>query len=202
MLVIGVQVWKLGKKFDLNPQLGHPDNCGGLEPLGNLCLWNALILALPGVFLGGWIILGPSTKYDDIYTSLFYKLLLIPMSWAAISFFLPLWSVHQILLAKREAIRLHLDQLGRSIDQMAHQMLDRAHELEPDESEKMAKKLELMRQTYQQNKDYPVWPFNYEILKKQALSQIVQVLSLTGLVKPILDAVKIVVDLLNGLSKP
>ncbi len=81
-------------------------------------------------------------------------------------------------------------------------MLNHAHELEPEESEKMAKKLELMQQTYQQNKDYPVWPFNYEILKKLALSQTVQVLSLTGLGKPILDAVKIVVDLLNGLSKP
>lgn len=202
MLVVGVEVWRLGKRFDLNPQLGHPDSCGGLEPLGNLCLWNALILALPGAFLGGWIILGPSTRYDDIYTGLFYKLLLIPVSWAAISFFLPLWSVHEILLAKREAVRLQLDQLGRSIDSLAHQMLDHAHELEPEESEKMAKKLEIMRQTYQQNKDYPVWPFNYEILKKLALSQAVQVLSLTGLGKPIIDAVKIVVDLLNGLSKP
>ncbi len=86
MLVIGVQVWKLGKRFDLNPQLGHPDTCGGLEPLGNLCLWNALILALPGVFLGGWIILGPSTKYGDIYTSLFYKLLILPVSWGGDQF--------------------------------------------------------------------------------------------------------------------
>lgn len=202
MLVIGILVWKLGKRFDLNPQLGHPDTCGGLEPLGTLCLWNALILALPGAFLGGWIILGPSTRYDDIYTSLFYKLLLVPVSWAAISFFLPLWSVHEILLSKRETIRLQLDQLSRCIDKLTHRMLDHAHELEPEESEKTAKKLELMQQTYQQNKDYPVWPFNYEILKKLALSQTVQVLSLTGLGKPILDAVKIVVDLLNGLSKP
>src|SRR5579885_2171759 len=57
MVVVGIQVSRLGKLFGLRPQLGHPDQCGGLEPLGDLCLWNALIVSVAGLYLGGWIII-------------------------------------------------------------------------------------------------------------------------------------------------
>lgn len=201
MIVIGIFVWQMGREFDIHPQLGHPDECGGLEPLGYLCLWNALLLSILGVFLGGWIILGPSTNYGDEYTSLFWKLLWIPVSWAGISFFLPLWSFHNILVEKRDEVQLQLNQLGQRIDQLSHEILDRCHELEPEESEKMAKKLEILQQTYQQNKNYPVWPFNADLIKKLTLSQTVQVLSLTGLSKPIINGVQIAVEILKGLSK-
>jgi hypothetical protein len=200
MIIIGVQVWRLGKKFDLTPQPGHPDRCGGLESLGNLCLWNALLVTIPGVYLGGWIILGPSTEYGDFYTPLFSKLLLVPMALAAISFFLPLWSVHQAMVAKRAVLRQQLDQLAQSISHLAREMLDRADELEPEEGEKMAKKLELMQQIYQQNKHYPVWPFNLGILVKFMTSQAVPLLGLTGLGQPILKAITALIAFLSQMQ--
>jgi hypothetical protein len=198
MIITGVQIWRLGRKFDLHPQLGHPDGCGGLEPLGNLCLWNALILTIPGVFLGGWIALIPETTYDPEYITIFYKLLLVPILWAPISFFLPMLSVHRILVAKQTQIQLELDRLGQSIDQLSHQILSQADEMEPEECTKKTKKLEMMRQTYQEYKNYPVWPFNYQILKKFVLSQAVPVLSYFGLGEPLLGAVKAAVELLKG----
>lgn len=180
MIVTGVQVWQLGKKFDLTPQSGHPDKCGGFEPLGNLCLWNALIVTIPAVFLWGWIILGPGTQYGNFYTPQFSKLLLVPVAWAMLSFFLPLWSVHQIMIAKRAVVRQQLDQLSKSINHLAREMLAEADELEPEEGEKMAEKLELMRQIYQQNQHYPVWPFNLGIMVKFMTSQAVPILGLVS----------------------
>ncbi len=200
MIIIGVLVWQLGRKFDINPQLGHPDECGGLEPLGNLCLWNALILSVLGIFLGVWIIIGPSTRYDNIYTGFFYKLLLAPVIWAVVSFLFPLWSVHDVLVAKREEVQLQLNQMGQRINQLSHEILDRCQELEPEESEKIAKKLAILKQTYQQHENYPVWPFNADLIKKLTLSQTVQLLSLTGLGQPILNGVKIIVDIIKSLS--
>jgi hypothetical protein len=200
MVVIGLQVWRLGKKFDLTPQLRHPDRCGGFESLGNLCLWNALIVTVPAVFLGSWIILAPSFPGYRWTIPLFSKLLLVPMVAAAISFFLPLWSVHQAMVAKRAEVRWQLDQLGRSIDGLAREMLDGADELKPEEGEKMAKKLELMQQIYQQNEHYPVWPFNLGIMVKFATSQAVPLLSLSGLGQPVLKVIKGMVDFLDQVQ--
>jgi hypothetical protein len=201
MIIIGVQVWQLGRKFDIDPQLGHPDECGGLEPLGNLCFWNGLILSILGIFLGGWIIIGPSTEqYGNEYISFFYLLLLITMGWAVVSFLFPLWSVHSVLVAKREEIQPQLNQMGQEINHLSHEILDRCQELEPEENEKIAKKLAILQRTYQQHENYPVWPFNSDLIKKLTLSQTVQLLSLTGLGQPILNWVKIIVEILKGSS--
>jgi len=197
MVITGVQIWQLGKKFDLTPQLGNPDACGGLEPLGNLCLWNALIVTIPAVFLGGWIILGPSFPQYQWTLPLFSKLLLVPMIAAVIGFFLPLGSVHQTMVAKRAVVQRQLDQLSQSINRLAREMLDRADELEPEEGEKMAKKLELMQQIHQQHQHYPVWPFNLGILIKFMTSQAVPLLGLTGLGEPIVDVIKALLSLIQ-----
>lgn len=202
MIVAGYQIWQMGMKFDLALQLGHPDRCGGLSPIGNLCLWNALIVSTAGVHLGGWIILGPilPEQYSDLaawYTPLFSTLLLVPLAVAAISFFLPLWSVHQIMVAKRALIQRQLDQLGQSINHLARELLDRADELDPVESEKMARKLERMQQIYRENQHISVWPFNTRILAKFTTSQIVPLLGLTGLGQPVLKAIAGLLDFLN-----
>lgn len=196
MIVAGLQVWQLGKKFDLTPQLGHPDRCGGFEPLGDLCLWNALILTVPAVYLGGWATLGPKIGWG-YYTTLHSTLLLVPMTLAFLSFFLPMWGVHQVMVAKRAVVRRQLDQLSQSINQLAREMLDRADELETGEGEEMAKKLELMRQIYQQNQHYPVWPFNVGILAKFVTSQAVPLLGLTGLGGTIVDVIKALLSLIQ-----
>jgi len=198
MVIIGVQVWQLGRKFDIDPQLGHPDECGGLAPLGNLCLRNGLILSILGIFLGGWIIIGPSTQYQDEYTIFFSKLILITMVWAIVSFLFPLWSVHSVMAAKKREMQLQLNQMGQVINQLSHEILDRCQELQPEESESIAKKLAILQRAYQQHENYPVWPFNADLIKKLTLSQTVQLLSLTGLGEPILNWIKIIVDIFKG----
>ena len=184
MTIAAVKVWQLGRKFSLKPQLGHADGCGGLEPLGNLCLWNALIIIIPGIFLGGWIIigldfLGASTQYIFLaksYTPLYSKLLLIPISFAVFSFFLPLLSVHQIMVIWKTEVRRQLDKLGYCIDQMECEILNRADKLEPKEVKMMTMNLELMQQICQKNQSIPTWPFNVGIMVKFMASQAVPVL--------------------------
>jgi hypothetical protein len=207
MIVISYSIFRLGKKFCLKPQSEHDDGCGGLEPLGNLCLWNILIVAIPGIFLGGWIIVGQSAKYSLLsesytslagyYTPLFLRLLLIPLAYAIISFVLPLWSVHHAMESSREVKQQELDQLSYEIDQLEAKLLSQVDKLDPQESEKMIKKLELMQQTYQKNRSIPVWPFNTRIIVKFATSQAVPVLGLTGLSQPILKVIGSLADFLR-----
>lgn len=199
MAITSIKIWQFGKKFFLKPQAEHDDGCGGLEPLGNLCLWNALIITIPGIFLGGWIIVGQSAKYSLLpeaytfmaksYTPLFFKLLLIPLVFAIISFLLPLWSIHHAMVTSRAAKQRELDQLSYEINQLDSKLLSQVDKLDPQESEKMVKKLELMQQTYQKNRFIPIWPFNTRIIVKFITSQAVPLLGLTGLGQPILKVI-------------
>lgn len=194
MIVTGVAIWRLGEEFDLTPQLGHPDHCGGLEPIGSLCLWNALIVSIAGIHLGGWItlglLLGPSDPYGSLaifWTPTYSALLLVPLAYAFVSFLVPVWRVHQLMVAKRTEVWQQLDQLGQKIDNLQRELLDRVDELGPDEYEKLSKNLDQMRRTYQQNTKFPVWPFNFGTYIKFAVSQLLPLLGLIlGMVEPIL----------------
>jgi hypothetical protein len=195
MVVIGVEFWRLGKNFQLVPQLGHPDQSGGFAPLGNLCLWNALIILLPGIFLGAWVILIPlfETSGYILYLSLFYYLLLIPVAASLFGFFYPLFGVHQAMVAQRDVVQRQLDHLSREIDQLSRKMLEQADQLDPNEGEAMSHKLDLMRQVFEQNRRFPVWPFNPNILIKYISAQAVPILSLTGLSQPITKILDILI---------
>lgn len=203
MVVIGMRVWQLGKRFDLIPDVGRPGRCGGLEPLGNLCLWNALILTIPGVYLGGWIILGPRFGYWAFYGEFYFpRLLWVVVGLATISFFLPLWSVHQEMVAQRAVVRRQLHLLGQSINHLARVMLDQVDELKPKEGKELAGKLELMRQIYQQNEHYPVWPFNVTMLVQFVSAQAVPVVGLMKLSEPTGNAIGKLLESLGKLLAP
>lgn len=202
MTIVGVGVIRLVESFDLTPRLGHPDGCGGLSPLGNLCLWNAIIIGIMGIFLAGWIIIvqifpSAGQLYGNFYINLQSNLLILPIFFSLISFFLPLWFVHDIMVARRVEILQRLDILGKSIHQIESKILNKANNLEPWESKKMIKKLELMQQTYQRNLHYPTWPFDTKILEKFLLSIIGPVLALLGVGKTILDLQQFITAFLN-----
>jgi hypothetical protein len=138
MIFTALQVSELDNRFDLRVRFDHPDRAGGLEPLGNLCLWNALILTIPGIFLGGWLIVWP--RFPDyiypntgvfVYGDLFYRLLLVPIVLAPIVFILPLWSVHSLMARKAVVVRRDLDHFGERIDDLGRTLLNRADDLDP-----------------------------------------------------------------------
>jgi hypothetical protein len=189
MLFTALQVSELDNLFDLEVQFDHPDGAGGLEPLGNLCLWNALILTIPAAYFAAWMILGPRSIYGNAYTDLFTKLLLVPILLTPVTFILPLWSIHRLMAAKAVTLRRDLDELGESINRLARQILNQADTLDPDDAQKKVKSLELMQQVYQDSRNIPVWPLNVTILTKFGTAQIVPLLGLTGLGQPLLKVV-------------
>ncbi len=195
MVFTALQVSELGNRFDLKVKFEHPDAAGGLEPLGNLCLWDALVLSIAGIFFGVWLIIGPRVPryYDSsghfFYNSLYYSLLLVPIILAPITFILPLWSVHRLMVEKAVAIKRDLDNLGENIDRLGRELLTSADELDPEQAQKKINSLELMRQLYRSNQNIPSWPLNVGLLTKFATAQIVPLLGLTGLGAPLLKVV-------------
>lgn len=201
LLASGVQTWRLGRTLNIEPQPGNVDRAGGLAAFGNLCLWNALIASLLGIYLGGWLIvavvLGPPENQCDerslitetgarvasygcqalFWKATYLKLLLVPTGLALFGLVAPVWSLHQLMAKKRHGMQRRLLELGRQIHYLEQELLTRAEELETGEFEQLTKRLELTRETHRRNSHFPVWPYNSGILLKFGFAQAVPVLS-------------------------
>ena len=60
ILVFSIKFRELVYLFYLLFHLYHLYRCGGFRSLGDLCLWNALLVTVPAIFLGIWVVLAPS----------------------------------------------------------------------------------------------------------------------------------------------
>jgi ABC-type proline/glycine betaine transport system permease subunit len=198
MIITGSFLRRLGKEFDLTPRLQHHDKCGGLEPLGNLSLMNALIISIWGVFLGGWIILGSSEKYS-FYAPMYQALLIVPIAMAVLSFILPLWSIHKVMALKRLILEKQLNIIMHRIHDIEKRRLDAASGL-VSTPKNPAEDLEHLKAIHAANQIYPTWPFNYRILLAFASSQCVPLLGLTGLGAPILKVIASLQEFFNQMG--
>jgi hypothetical protein len=214
LIIIGLQIWRLPDKFDLRVQFEHPDQCGGLEPLGNLCLWNILIISLPLVFLGGWLLIARSDTssfsfhdtalwesiqrqakaYADVYTQLLWTL--VPFT--IIGFILPLWNTHRVMVEKKQEILTRLDEHIENITNEWNAAVDKIGNLSTAEGNDKLARLEFARQIYERQKRLPVWPFNLNIFLKFASTQILPLLSLTSLGPGVIKILSFLIDLISS----
>lgn len=199
MLITGLQIYRVDKKFNLVPRLNDPDQCGGLNPLGKLCLYNAKIVGIWGALLGIWIILGTSYQIYDNYLPLYYYQIPVLLLVAVAGFFIPLWGVHCAMAKRKVDLDIKLDQIAQNINELSQKRLNWAlkGEQEPDS---VAVDIEKMKKVFAENINYPVWPFNYSLILSFVTSQAIPLLGLTGLGAPILNILRSLLDFLNQLG--
>jgi hypothetical protein len=212
LLAVGYMVMRLAREFELVVQPAHPDKSGGLQPLGDLCFANARVLLGPVVFIAGMLIALQSpellTAYPTLneqaapYAPLFQRgiiqgVLLLLLLAELVAFFLPLYDIHQDMLLQRQRHHQRLDALTRRMSAINQELLELPQGLEAGEAQKRLDQLKWMRQVYEENRRCPTWPFDRDIALKLTTSQVVPLLSLTGLGKPLLDLVGSVVNFLQ-----
>lgn len=198
MIVVGMKLDELGRCFDLQLQLGHPDQCAGFEPLGSLSLWNALVLAVPGLFLGWWIAVGPTSQYGNRWLGLDSVLAVVVVVLSLLAFVAPLWNVHRAMARSANRLAGELEERGRAIDRLARELLTGKDALSSQDRAEKAKDLELQQALYRDNEHIPTWPINLRLALRFGTSQLVPLLGLTGLGKPIVDAVGRFATFLGG----
>jgi hypothetical protein len=191
MIAIAMKISQLGVLFNLDVKIQHPDKSGGLKPLGDLCFLNALIVTIPGIFLGGWILAIPRLGFPAYleWVGFFRQLLLLVFVLAILAFFQPLYAVHQAMLRQRVLIQQQLDELSKKIDGLSRQLLEEADRLGPEKGEQIGQNITHLRQLYESNQTVPVWPFDKALIVKFATSQAVPLLSLTNIGPTILNLV-------------
>ena len=184
MVVTALSLKQLTSKFDIAIQTDHPDNCGGLRPLGNFCFAMAVPILLAALVLGVYDVgiffnLGYYFQESVLTVAANVVLVLVDLPLAIIAFFVPLWSIHRKMVARREeeendfADKIsHLEgKLRSSLDKGALKDATAAKE-----------EMELVRVLNPDKKSYPTWPFNIRILVPFWTAVIVPFLGFVGVI--------------------
>lgn len=194
MSMVALAVYRLGEVFDFSLQLQHPDRSGGLRPLGDLCLTNALVLSAPAIFLASWLIVIPGFGTDQNryagYVPYYQSLLVVVFGLALIAFVLPLYGVHRGMLSQRARLREPLYELASRIDLLTRRLLEEATTQPAEQLEKLSKDEATLQQVYALTSAIPAWPFDRAILRRFSVAQFIPLLSLTGIAPNVVTAVE------------
>lgn len=198
--VIAFMIGRLASNFKLEMQAQHPDRCGGLEPLGNLCLWNALILVIPAIILALWLGVATLPRYAffELWSSLFRQYLMVLTVLSIFLFFYPVGKIHQRMAEARGRMLEELDALTARADAILGRLRNEVDSLPAEESDEYLEKLATYRRVFEENASIPAWPFDWRIALKFSVAQVVPVLSLFGLGQPLVNVIQ---SLLSALPE-
>jgi hypothetical protein len=159
----------------LRVQPGHPDGCGGLEPIGTFCLFLSAPFLLAGLILtfvavsSAWHpLLRDPNLIEPLRHAARVGLLVCVAPFAALGFFWPLWGLHLCMAEQRDAYESsYADYLGSLLRDAEAARGDAARSRDAIAAINSAKS------TLAPDKiGFPVWPFDVEIVLKFSVPQI------------------------------
>ncbi len=110
---------RLGSKLTaahvgIRPDPDHLDSAAGLQPVGHLYSFQAVVLAIPATFLASWWYLIPllDGRYADWRTA-YAGLLALVVTLEILAFILPLVSFHRIMVIRKWQLQQEADALSR-----------------------------------------------------------------------------------------
>ncbi|MCK4454648.1 hypothetical protein KAU51_04900 [Candidatus Parcubacteria bacterium] len=191
-------VWyirKLTTKFDLNIQPLHPDNCGGLKPLGDLCFYNVFTLIPATIWIAIWSLLW--SKYwiyygqENIpnYAAIGLVIFLIGIIF---SFFYPLYVIHKSMIKKKVAHMKAVDEITNKINTTLKSITKNVKNLDKDKGDKFLTDIKYLKDIYNETEKFPVWPIDIKIKIKFASSIIIPtIIAISQLISILFGQIKI-----------
>lgn len=181
LIVLAYGFHRLGDLFDINVQSQHPDQCGGMKPVGSLCLLAAAVIAVPAVYVGIWIILSqsPTSHYHGWVG--FYSALWALFAIGALLFLVPVYGIHRSMVRRRAQLQGPLDQFSVRVNELVQSLLVAAERARPDQVEELSKQVSQLQVIYGAIERVPVWPVDRGILQKFGVAQLIPLLTVTNL---------------------
>ncbi|HEY9880991.1 MAG TPA: hypothetical protein V6D29_21205 [Leptolyngbyaceae cyanobacterium] len=172
---VGVFIWKfcvisyilksLPEYFDVKPQFGHPDNAGGLLPVGLLCLKLINVPVVPTLSSAFLLVLGYLSvlQLSPANYSFIFGLLACGVAGSLVGL-LPLLVFHQAMLKQQAENQFLIAQISARIVQLK---IDFAKSLPaPNQGtvEDYKKDIEAYESFYQAHQHINTWPMNRKTL--------------------------------------
>ena len=177
--LLGPFLARRGVTFRATP--GHVDGAAGLKPVGDYFLSQALLLAVPAVFLLAWSLLFQLPDLERRYQTwraTYLVLLAVVIVIELAAFVFPMWHAHvEMKQAKRDALVDADKVLARDIAEVEARL---EGELSADERAAAQDRLERLKARYDAIETMPTWPVDRALRRRVTLGHAGLVVGLVG----------------------
>jgi hypothetical protein len=162
---LGFLLKKEGLSLEVIP--GHPDEVGGLKPLGDFYFFQAVLAGFPALFLAVWLILMQywplaHDRYARRWKGPYLGLLPIGIAIEVLAFLVPMCFFHREMEAKR-AVQLHeADKLAKDIVRIEAEL---AKVQDSKQYELLKEQLSFSTTRYNDIEHMPTWPVHTRTLR-------------------------------------
>ncbi len=175
--ILGAVIADQHVALQLNP--ASPDGAAGMKPLGDFYFFQALLMAIPAVFLAVWIYLIPLDAqfnyrfWVNPYVGLLFLAILLEMAVFAV----PMLSMHGQMQRAREQ---HLADADASIKKIAELQQRLTDSTSDTERESLRKQIQALNDAYLAIETMPTWPIDRQIRVRFTLGNAALVIGLIG----------------------
>jgi len=151
------------ERISVVPRHGHIDRAAGLKPIGDFYFFQAMVLAIPCVYIAIWWFIIPILPHYSQWRNPYLGLLAVALIFEILSFFVPMWIFHQIMQAQKTKYLSEADELSKAIVALENRIL---HSTDPGEISDLQKQLDLQREKYWEIEQMPTWPVDAHTRRK------------------------------------
>jgi hypothetical protein len=147
----------VSERIPVSPRPGHIDRAAGLKPIGDLYFFQAMVVAIPCVYLAVWWFLIPLLPEYRDWRSPYLGLLAVALLLEILSFLLPMWVFHLIMQQQKVKSLAEADELSKKIIELENRILRSADARETND---LQKQLDFQREKYWEIENMPTWPID------------------------------------------
>ena len=164
-----------GATWQLFP--GHPDGAGGFRPIGDFFFYQSVIAGIPAIYLAAWWWFFPLIPEYSFWRGPYMWLLFIAIGIEAMTFILPMLSVHMLMGEQKTRLLEQADELSGEIELFQERLR------KPESSaerQQIKDSIADMTEEYQRIEQAPTWPIDSRIRRRFSLSNAALFLPFVG----------------------
>lgn len=191
--------WQLKKRLvEIEMQPSHVDGVAGLKPVGDFFFYQAMIVAIPAIFLAVWWFLFPIWPRDySHWEQAYLALLSIAIVIEILAFLVPIWSFHRIMQSEKTKWLETADRLSIEI---RYKQSDSEFDHSLEKKNIQSEKIEVMRKLCWSIENMSTWPIDIKTKKRFRFNNILLFIPFLGdIAKRNLDW-KQILDILKELG--
>jgi hypothetical protein len=160
------------ERISVNAEPGHIDGAAGLKPLGDFYFYQAMVVAVPVLFVAGWLTIfalwdgNPYSRWRLPYAIL----LPFALAFEVGAFLLPIWLFHQLMIRRKAAYVREADQCSREITELKLELA----KPQPEATRKQIQEtIEYKTKRYTDIDTMPTWPIDAGLRRRFATRNVV-----------------------------
>ena len=158
------------EKVSIVAKYGHIDRAAGLKPIGDFYFFQAMVVAIPCLYLAIWWFIIPLFRWYLVWRNPYLGLLAIGLIFEILSFIVPMWVFHEIMQQQKIKSLAEADELSKRIADLEDNILKAA---DPREINDLQKQLDFQQQKYWEIEHMPTWPVDAQTRRRFTINNLV-----------------------------